>query len=293
LRRRIGRIPYLPPFGPKVDSVTILRELLRRRLPVALIVAFAILVGFLISFRPSFPPQSRSYEVGIATARILVDTPSSQVVEVDAKGSETLGVRATLLANLMIEGEAKESIAKQAGLAPKKLLAFSEAAIEPRLLSAKKLSDPKLELMTTRVIANPRGDQLPIIEIEAQAPTVAGAAKLASGAVKGLEDYLDGKASAEHATDAKRLKVTGLGAPQVRLATKGPPRVIGLVAALFIVVIGCAAILAVSVLARRWREATASERGEADDLTSELSPLTLALKPSVKDGERDAGATRA
>jgi hypothetical protein len=277
-------------LGGQVDSVTILRGLWRRRRPVALIAVVAIVAAFLLSFRPSFPPQSRSYEVGIATARILVDTPSSQVVEVNAKGSETLGVRATLLANLMIEGEAKTSIAKQAGLPPKKLLAVSEAAIEPRALSAQALGNPDIVLMTTRVIANPRGDQLPIIEIEAQAPTVTGAARLATGAVKGLEDYLDGKASAENATAAHRLKVTGLGAPQVRLETKGPPRVIGLVAALFIFALGCAAVLAASALARRWREEAASERGDSDDLTSDLASLTLALEPSAKDRERSAGA---
>ena len=60
-----------------MELVTILRELWHRRTIVALVALVSLLVGAAVAFRlPSL--ESRKYEVGIATARILVDTPKSQ-----------------------------------------------------------------------------------------------------------------------------------------------------------------------------------------------------------------------
>ena len=112
-----------------------LRTLWRRRTLVALVAVFAVGVGYLLAFEASFPPKSRSYTVGQARARILVDTPDSQVVEVAPKGTETLGTRASLLANLMVEGEVKASIAARAGLPPKRLIAFSQVGADPAAVS--------------------------------------------------------------------------------------------------------------------------------------------------------------
>ena len=60
--------------------------------------------------------ERRSYTVGVANASVLIDTPKSQVVEVAPKGSDTLGPRANVLANLMVDGEIKNAIAARAGL---------------------------------------------------------------------------------------------------------------------------------------------------------------------------------
>ncbi len=52
------------------NAVTILRELWRRRFAVVLFALIAIAVGGLVAYKPSFPPQSRKYEVGVATAKL-------------------------------------------------------------------------------------------------------------------------------------------------------------------------------------------------------------------------------
>jgi hypothetical protein len=246
-----------------MDTVTILRELWRRRILVGVVAAVAILVGLLLSVKVSLPPQGRQYDVGIASGRILVDTPKSQVIDVAPKGSETLGVRASLLANLMTEGGVNAAIAREAGLRPSQLRAGveSEGELPPVLSNA--AGDPNAHLLTTRLAINPDGAPLPMIEIEAQAPDEQQAARLASAAVTGLDDYLDSKAAGEQVADAHRLEVTGFGAPQVREETRGLHPLIAIAAALFVFVIGCGAILAFSSLARGWREA--SEREEPWD----------------------------
>src|SRR4051812_43174100 len=121
-----------------MDIVTILRDLWRRRLLVVGVYLVALLAGTAVVYKISFPPklESRKYDVGVATARILVDTPSSQVVEVAPKGSDSLGVRANLLASLMVDGNVKSAIAHRAGLDPSKLVGVSDAAEEPAPVSA-------------------------------------------------------------------------------------------------------------------------------------------------------------
>ena len=109
-----------------MEAVTILRELWRRRILVALAALASIFAAFAIAYTVTIPPESRKFEVGIATGRILVDTPDSQVVDVSPRGSGTLGIRAGLLANLMTEGEVKAAIARRAGLRPGQLHAGVE-----------------------------------------------------------------------------------------------------------------------------------------------------------------------
>src|SRR3954463_13979071 len=152
-----------------MDTVTILRRLWRFRLLVASAALFAIVVGCLVVYRYSAPLklESRKYVVGVATARILVDTPASQVVDIAPKGSDLLGGRATLLANLMVDGEIKTAIAKKAGLAPSNLLSSSGAA-PPDDSSGK--PNPRGFVLGTKVLTTDRGDALPIIEVDAQGP---------------------------------------------------------------------------------------------------------------------------
>src|SRR6476469_9423965 len=159
-----------------MDSVTILRNLWRLRQAVVVVALFALLVGVATVYKVSVPGklESRRYEVGVAVARILVDTPSSQVVEVAPKGSDSLGVRANLLASLMVDGVVKQAIAQRTGVPANKIVGITQAAAEPAPVARK--PSPRDYVLTTNVVTNTGGDQLPIIEIDAQAPTVAEAA---------------------------------------------------------------------------------------------------------------------
>jgi hypothetical protein len=277
-----------------MDSVTILRELWRRRIAVGLVALAAVLVGFLLSFRPGLPPDSRQYDVATTSARLLVDTPQSQVVKVDPKGSDTLGLRANVLANLMVEGAAKKAIAKRAGLKPRQLVAIAESELKPQAVSPKALSNPEVNLMKTRVVMDLDGEQLPIVEAQVQAPDSARATALANASITGLQDYLDARAAADPELEArKRLRVSGLGTAEPTLSTRGPSRLLSLAAVIFLFLAGCAAILLFSALARGWREAEASERPNADEFTEDdleldFPPLSLAYGQSDRDGEERA-----
>lgn len=292
-----------------MEAVTILRELWHRRVSVVLVAFVAVLVGFLLAYRVGLPPEPRKYEVGMATARVLVDTPQSQVIKVDPKGSDTLGLRAAVLANLMVEGEAKDAIARRAGLNPKKLKAVSESATavdgsQPESEPTTFPNDPDVHMIRTRVITNPDGEQLPIIETDVQAPDAASATKLANATTAGLTEYLAKKAAAdEEVDDRRRLRVSGLGSAQATVASRGPGRGLAAAAAIFVFLAGCGAILVGSALARGWRAAEVSEHADIDevapeavssdefafdDLSLDLEPVRLAPRPSERDDEARA-----
>lgn len=271
-----------------MDTVTILRDLWRLRLAVVVIAVLAVLAGMALVFKlPSL--ESRKYEVGVATARILVDTPSSQVVEVAPKGSDSLGVRANLLASLMADGVVKSAIAERAGLAPEKLVGITEAATEPGPVA--KPAGPRDFVLTTRVLMNTGGEQLPIIEIDAQAPDRAAAAKLGGAAIEGLSDYLDSTAALQQVKDADRLKVSGLGAPQAVTEIRGPSSMMAIVAVIFIFALGCAALLGVRTLVAALRAASAREQLRGSSLVF-AEELVLDSDEEL-DEELGEGARRA
>jgi hypothetical protein len=273
-----------------LESVTILRELFRLRLAVVIVGLISLLIAYAIAFGLAFPPQSRSYTVGIANARILVDTPNSQVVEVAPKGSETLGARANVLANLMVDGEVKDAIAREAGLDPKQLVAGSISTGGPE---EEDVSDERVYTLTTGVVLNSDMSELPIISVEAQAPNTGSAIALADAAVSGLSKYLDTRAENQRIEDTRRLQVSGLGRAQGHEETRGTGKLAAIAAAIFVFVSGCVAVLLISALARGWRTAAALEREFDDELGySGLFDEELNGTPSARVDEGETAGIR-
>ena len=274
-------------------AVTILRELWHRRIMVALCAIAAIAVGALVAYRPALPPESRKYEVGVANARILIDTPASQAVEVAPKGSESLGAHASLLANLMAEGEVKTAIAKRAGLDPDRLLTVAPSPMGPAAVSSSELRNPKANILSTRVLTDDAGEQLPIIDVDAQAIDARRAAALANAAVAGLQAFLDSKASVDGVSVTRRLQVRPLGAAQGRDVARGPSGAIALGASILIFGALCAMLLFADALARGWRVASDMEGvGDAYGDTWRLE-TTFHDEPSAASlGDDDVSAGR-
>lgn len=270
-----------------MDIVTILRDLRRARLLVVVVALLAVVAGIAVSFKFSFPArlESRKYEVGRATARILVDTPRSQVVEVAPEGSDSLGVRANLLASLMVDGIVKTAIAKHANLPPEKLVVVSDAAIAAEPIETK--PKPTDYVLTTRVVTNTGGDELPIIEVEAQAPDRAAASALGRAAVDGLRDYLDTKAATQQIPNADRLQVTGLGAPQAATVVRGRGPLLGVFVMIVVLGLGCGLILLFSAGRRGFREATERDRRdrEGGEATAPVTPAPAPPAPAPASAE--------
>lgn len=247
-----------------MDAVAVLRQLWRHRLFVAVGMALALLIALVISYKVTLgiPPtfESRQYQVGIASAEVLVDSPSSQVADLGGGKVRTdvtaLTSRARLLANLMAASPLKDQIARRAGVDPRTFVA-SAPSIEPSQKPTTLASTPTSQ--RTNVLTVYFNETLPIITADAQAPTEAVAARISSAAVAELGDYLKSVAALDKVPDARQLVVDPLGDARFGTVQRGPRKLIAIVAFLFILALWCSAIILVAKLVRGWRQAAESE----------------------------------
>ena len=246
-----------------MDVVSILRQLWRHRLPVAVGVALALTVGLLMAYRvgAGLPPtfESRQYAVGVASAEVLVDSPSSQIADLGGgkvrADVAALTARARLLASLMAASPLKDDIARTAGIDPRTFVATAPS------------SDPSLRPPTLEQSPGPRANSLtvfyneavPIITADAQAVDEHVAARISSAAVAVLGKYLTSVAALDKVPDARQLVIDPLGPARSATVVRGPGTLLAVLA--FAVVLGlwCAGVVVAARLARGWREAVAGD----------------------------------
>jgi len=246
-----------------MEFVTVLRELWARRVIVAAVAVVALLAGLLVTFQVGFPPElrSRQYDVGVATARALVDTPSSAVVDLGDQDSTAVGMlpgRAALLATVMVSSPVKDDIAKRAGVPADKLIADAAGTTPSGKAASADRVEPVDDRDAYRLSVQFETD-LPILMLSTQAPDAAVAQRIADSAIAVLVEHLQSVAGVEGVPNARRLVVKQLGPARSGMTARGPRRLYGLVLVLFVFGLGCASIIGVSWLQRTWRLAAELE----------------------------------
>jgi hypothetical protein len=260
-----------------MELVTILRQLWRFRLLVAGAALLATLVALSMTYRIGFPPklESRQYEVGLGSVTALVDTPSSQVVDLGGKTGAniaTLSARASLLASLMTSSPIKDEIARRAGVSVDKLIAAppsspAAGAGAPSAVSGASVSaaDPKANVLRASIPNLESGD-IPIIAVDTQAPDAATAARLANASIVVLQAHLETVAGNDRVPLARRVVVRQLGQARSTTVSRGPGKILAIAAALMVFLLACASIVGVSALIRGWRSAAVMERFGDDEM---------------------------
>lgn len=253
-----------------MDAVTLLRLLWRQRLLMAVGLVVALVVGIILTYKvsPGLPPafESRQYQVGIASAGVLVDSPSSQTIDLSGGQSKadvaSLSARARLLANLIATSPLKDQIARRARIPVDTMIAAAPTsdgiATKPSPLATGetkvRATDPEAHVLTVYV-----NEALPIITADAQAPTPAIAARISSAAVAELSLYLQSVAAADRVPDARQLVVKPLGPAKSATVQRGPRRLLSIMASLFVFGLWAGGIVLVSSLARGWRAVSEAE----------------------------------
>ena len=271
-----------------VDLIAILRLLWLRRGFVGLTLLISLSVGVVVAYRVTISPlelESRQYTVGIAAARVLIDTPQSKVVDLGAAGADysALGGRAALLANLMASGPVKAAIARRVGVSPD---TFDAIAPAPEGAAASVARPPQTptggEDANALVLTIQTETDVPIISFRSQAPDAAAAARLADGAVQGLRDYLGSIAAAQKVPQARQLVVTQLGRAGAGTEVRGRSRIYALLAALIVFSLMCTVAVVLPGIARRWGAIAADEEARAAD----ASPWPRFPPGSAADADR-------
>lgn len=259
-----------------MELVAILRLLWRRRGLVITAALLSVLVGISMAYRIGIPPklESRQYHVGLGSATALVDTPSSQVVDLGGNtGSDvrTLSARASLLASVMTSSPIKDEIASRAGVAPDKLIAVPPSSPgasgpAPTSVSGSSVSatDPQANILKASIPSLESGE-IPIIAVDTQAPDAEGAARLANEAISVLQSHLQSVAGTDKVPNGRRVVVRQLGPARSATVARGPSRFMAIALMIFVFLVLCASIVGVSALVRGWRRAAEMERYPDDD----------------------------
>jgi hypothetical protein len=247
------------PQASPVQTAIILQQLLRMRALVGLMAVLALVAGGLVAFRPGLPPQSRSHTVGVGSARALIDTPHSQVIDLGLKQDANAGVlpaRAVLLANLLTTSPLKDETARRAGVPSDRLIAVADtptdsgAPVQKPVATGTSVSasDPTAYVLTAHT-----DESLPLITVNTRAADAATATRLANAALEVLQAHVDSLSGDESIPAQRRLVVKVLGAARGGVEQRGPAPVIGIVLAVVIFAVLCGLLVLFAKVAREWR----------------------------------------
>lgn len=228
-----------------MELVAILRVLWRRRTLVALGAVAAAALGVAAAIgEPS--------RVGVASVRVALDTPRSQLIDRMPVGAESLGWRAALLADLMVSEPVKRDIAREARVAPDSL-----AVVEP-LLAAPMVSAPLPKSAAVAAAVTPElyllavsvHDELPIVSLDARAPSRRAAVRLAEAAARTLRAAASSSAAGP---EMQGLVAESVGPVQTTRIVDGPRRAASLGIFIFVFVLWCGAVALFPRLPAPWR----------------------------------------
>jgi hypothetical protein len=165
-----------------MELLPILRLAWRRRLALGVGVVLALALG-LLSARGAATHQ------GVASTRLVLDTPVSTLVDAAPKGAETLGWRTELLADLMTAWPARLQIAREAHVAVQQLEVVNPTLNTPVLPTTlpRRAVGVAASAAATSVLTVLADPALPMVSLEASAPSRDAAARLVAAGVSALK----------------------------------------------------------------------------------------------------------
>jgi hypothetical protein len=171
-----------------MELVALLRLLWRHRRLVAIGLAIATALALVMA-------PGRSETFAVASGRVVVDTPHSQLLNAGPTGADTLPWRARMLADLTGSQPVTNQIARGAGIPAKSLVAVVQHLTVPEVatpLSVSALEAGEAGSQPHVVAVGLSDERLPIISIDTRAPDRAGAARLVTATVNALRGLASG-----------------------------------------------------------------------------------------------------
>lgn len=235
-----------------MELVALLRLLWRHRWLVALGLVAAAALSLVLA-------PGRSETFAVASGRVVVDTPDSQLLSAEPEGTDTLPWRAAMLAELVGSDSVKRQIARDVEVPAQSVVVVAPHLTVPE--AATPLSVSALEAAGAasqpHVVAVGASDpRLPIISIDTRAPDRAGAARLVTATVDGLRALAS---APSEGADLQTLAVESMGPVRTQQVVSGPRRLarMGVFAAAFgLCCVGMALAVGIRRLSRprEWRD---------------------------------------
>jgi hypothetical protein len=225
-----------------MELVALLRVLWRHRLAVAVGGVVALAIGLALT-------RGAVSRIGVASVRIVLDTPQSQLLNANPVGMATLEWRADLLADAGASDDVRGRVAGAMGIpaqslvitAPSRLIPTIPVSLPAHALDAAAASPVRYQL------AIQAASGLPIVGIDARAPTRAEAARLATEAVRALQ----ARAKEDRPTnDTQDFSVEPVGAVNGREIVDKPRKVMAAAGVVVVFGLWCTAVTFVAGVAR-------------------------------------------
>ena len=213
------------------------------------------------------PPKltPRALEIASATTHVVVDTPSSAVLDLrqNSYDFDSMTQRAILIGNVMANGRVRASIAQAARIPVERLqITAPFTRQQPRAATSserKRASDifESTDQFRVNIQANPT---VPMLDIYAQAPSAREASRLANAAVDGLRTYLTDLAAAQQIPDSSQVRLLQLGRATGSVINKGVDWQVALLVFIITFSLSCATAIFVSRVRRGILVARAEEQ---------------------------------
>jgi hypothetical protein len=246
-----------------------LRKLWRLKLGLVVSVALAVIAAMWSVEKISVLPPGlspRSLEMATAVTHVLVDTPSSAMVDLrqDTYSVDDLKDRAVVLGNVIASSSVEARISQRAHLPPGVLriqAPLTPAQSSPPVDSqnARHTTDilKSTDQYRIELTANPT---VPMIDVYAQAPDAETAATLANGAVDELKIYLAGVVAKQNTPTRYQIRPVQLGRATGVVINRGVKWQAALIAFLLTLGIASASVTFLARVRAGWRQAALDEQ---------------------------------
>jgi hypothetical protein len=205
------------------DVGTLFPSWLPRRMTVPVAMAISAVIALFCAFWSVntislAPPkvQPRHMQIGAAATHVLLDAPTSLVVDQTRNANfDSLVNRATLYGELVDTLPVREIIGRRIGVAPDRIAGTTRLTSEVQ----REMREPDLERRANQILNSTQPYRLeiqadpgaPVINIYAQAPSAGAAEQLADAAAAGLKEYLKTTALRTGADPGQQVTLEQLG----------------------------------------------------------------------------------
>jgi hypothetical protein len=221
-----------------MELLAFLHWLRRHLIPVALGFLVAAAVALM-----SVRGEPRTF--GVASQRLVLDTPKSQLVNANPKGADTLAWRAAVLSEMTASGSMEERIARDMGVPAHSLRVMSMNLTEPEVESPLTTAAQEAEAQADEpyLVAVSFDEWLPLISVSTRAPDRSAAARLAKVTTAALMATAPAPPTA---AAPQGLVVETIGRPRTKEVVGGQRRVVAVAFFLVLLSLWCVGIALVT-----------------------------------------------
>jgi hypothetical protein len=239
---------------------------LRIGVVVSILVAFgaAVLSVERVTLLP-FSMTPRSFEMASASTHVVVDRPTSTLLDLraDTYSLEGLTNRTVILGNVMASGPVRTAIARRIGIPAQALRVTAPLTREQPAARVEDGKEPAAgDILKTgeeyrlSIQANPT---VPVLDVYTQTPTAESAALLANTAVDELRAYVKRLAVSEKTTSSNEIQLMQLGRAEGAVINGGIRWQVAILAFLITFFVTCATVIFLDRVRRGWQLAAEAE----------------------------------